>query len=203
MRVHIRTYARELFFSRMKNIETLKQNPSQFLSMTSLTVEEFELLHDMFEGYCTDYFIYHTLQGKVRKKICYKEQKNASLKGSEMKLFFLLSYLKNYPLQQFQASYFEISQAKVSQTIKVLRPILEKTLSRMGLMPSATPEELKAELEKFQVKEANMDATEREVNRSTDYQTQKEFYSGKKKAYDQKQPVDRPISIHIVCERNL
>jgi len=120
-----------------------------------------------------------------------------------IKLFFLLSYLKNYPLQQFQASYFEISQAKVSQTIKVLRPILEKTLSRMGLMPSATPEELKDELEKFQVKEANMDATEREVNRSTDYQTQKEFYSGKKKAYNQKQPVDRSKSIYIVCERNL
>lgn len=27
--------------------------------------------------------------------------KNASLKGSEMKLFFLLSYLKNYPLPPF------------------------------------------------------------------------------------------------------
>ena len=51
----------------------------------------------------------------------------------------------------------------------------------MGLMPSINPEELKAELEKYRVKEANMDATEREVNRSTDYEVQKEFYSGKKK----------------------
>lgn len=98
-----------------------------------------------------------------------------------MKLFFLLSYMKNYPLQQFHASYFGVTQGKVSQLIKVLRPLLEKTLSRMGLMPSDSPEELKAELEKYQVKEANMDATEREVNRSTDYEVQKEFYSGKKK----------------------
>lgn len=149
--------------------------------MTSLTVEEFELLHDSFEGYCTDYFLYYTLQGKVRKKICYQEQKNVSLKGSEMKLSFLLCYLKNYPLQQFHASYFGVSQGKVSRFIKVLHPLLEKTLTRMGLMPSNTSEELKAELEKYRVKEANMDATEREVNRSTDYEVQKEFYSGKKK----------------------
>ena len=165
----------------MKDLTALKQNASQFLSMTSLTVEEFELLHDSFERYCTDYFFYHTLLGKVRRKICYEEQKNACLRGSEMKLFFLLSYLKNYPLQQFHASYFGVTQGKVSQLIKVLRPLLEKTLSRMGLMPSDSPEELKAELEKYQVKEANMDATEREVNRSTDYEVQKEFYSGKKK----------------------
>lgn len=181
MRAHVCTHARELFFSRMKDLIVIKQNPSQFLSMTSLTVEEFELLHNTFEGYCTDYFLYHSLQGKRRKKICYQEQKNASLKGSEMKLFFLLSYLKNYPLQQFHASYFGVTQGKVSQFIKVLRPILEKTLSRMGLMPSGTSEELKAELEKYRVKEANMDVTEREVNRSTDHKVQKEFYSGKKK----------------------
>jgi len=165
----------------MKDLITLKQNPSQFLSMTSLTVEEFELLHNSFERYCTDYFFYHTLQGKARNKICYQEQKNACLKGREMKLFFLLSYLKNYPLQQFHASYFGITQGKVSQLVKVLLPILEKTLARMGLMPSNSPEGLKVELEKYQVKEANMDATEREVNRSTDYEVQKEFYSGKKK----------------------
>jgi hypothetical protein len=139
------------------------------------------LLHNTFEGYCEDYFLYHTLQGEIRKKVCYQEQKNASLKGSEMKLFFLLSYLKNYPLQQFHASYFGITQAKVSQFIKVLSPILEKTLTRMGLMPSTNSEDLIAELRKYQVKEANMDATEREVNRSTDYEVQKEFYSGKKK----------------------
>ncbi len=149
--------------------------------MTSLRVEEFEFLHDSFEGYCTDYFYYHTLQGKVRKKICYQEQKNACLKGSEMKLFFLLSYMKNYPLQQFHGSYFGVTQSKVSQLIKVLLPLLDKTLSRMGLMPTDSTEGLRIELDKHQIKEANMDATERTVNRSTDHEVQKEFYSGKKK----------------------
>jgi hypothetical protein len=164
----------------MENLLKLKQHPSQFLSMTSLTVEEFEMLHDSFEPHCTRYFYYHTLQGKPRVKMGFKEQKNACLKGSEAKLFFLMAYLKNYPLQQFHASYFGVTQAKVSQLIKVLSPILEKTLKGMGLVPSTNPGQLKAELEKHQVQEANMDATEREVNRSSDYEVQKEFYSGKK-----------------------
>jgi hypothetical protein len=164
----------------MEKLLKLKQQPSQFLSMTSLTVGEFEMLLDSFEPHCTKYFFYHTLRGKPREKISFKEQKNACLKGSELKLFFLLSYLKNYPLQQFHASYFGVTQAKVSQLVKVLSPILEKTLKGMGLSPSTTAEQLKSELEKYQVREANMDVTERGVNRSSDNEVQKEFYSGKK-----------------------
>ena len=67
----------------------------------------------------------------------------------------------------------------------------------MGLTPSTNPGQLKDELEKYQVQEANMDATEREVNRSSDYEVQKEFYSGKK------QPVVRAKPIYLVFERNL
>lgn len=165
----------------MEKLFELKKHPTRFLSMTSLTVEEFELLNDSFEPHCNNYFFYQTLAGKLRKKITYKEQKNACLKGSEAKLFFLLSYYKNYPLQQFHASYFDISQPKVSLLIPILSSILEKTLKKMGFVPSTDTEQLKAQLEKYQIQEANMDATEREVNRSSDYEVQKEFYSGKKK----------------------
>ena len=124
----MRTCTRRLFLCNMENLINLKQRPSQFLSMTSLTVGEFEILLDSFEPHCTKYFHYHTLQGKQREKISFKEQKNVCLKGSEAKLFFLMAYFKNYPLQQFHASYFGVSQAKVSQLIKILSPILEKTL---------------------------------------------------------------------------
>lgn len=164
----------------MENLLKLKQRPSQFLSMTSLTVGEFEILLDSFDPHCTKYFYYHTLQGKPRTKLSFKEQNNACLKGSELKLFFLLTYLKNYPLQQFHASYFGVTQAKVCQLVKVLSPLLEKSLKGMGLVPSTNPEQLKVELGKYQIREANMDVTEREVNRSSDNEVQKEFYSGKK-----------------------
>jgi len=149
--------------------------------MTSLKVSEFDLLHSKFDLHCNRYFYHHTLQGKVKEKIGNVEQKNASLRGSEMKLFFLLSYLKNYPLQQFHATFFGITQAKVSKFIKVLTPLLQDTLVQMGLAPTGSPEQLASELEQYQIQEANMDATEREVNRSVDHEVQKEFYSGKKK----------------------
>jgi len=181
MRTRAGVHTREgLYFGFMEDLTKIKQNSSQFLSMTSLTVEEFEILLDEFDIHCTEYFTYYTLQGKPRTKFISKEQKNTSLKGCEMKLFFLLSYFKNYPIQQFHAAYFGITQAKVSTLIKVLRPILEKTLTKMGLLPTSDTEQLKVELEKYQIKEANLDATERPVNRSSDQQVQKEFYSGKK-----------------------
>jgi hypothetical protein len=164
----------------MENLEKIKRDPAKFLSMTSLTVNEFDLLLDNFESYCTEYFYHHTLNGKVRIKIVHKEQKNTSLKGSEMKLFFLISYLKNYPLQQYQASCFNITQAKVSTYVKVLMPLLDKTLQSMELVPTSCPEELKAQLVNYGVEQVNMDVTERDINRSVDDEVQREFYSGKK-----------------------
>jgi hypothetical protein len=64
----------------MKDLVRIKQNPSEFLSMTSLTVDEFELLYNRFEGYCRDYFFYYTLQGKIRKKFVIKNKKTHVLK---------------------------------------------------------------------------------------------------------------------------
>jgi len=59
----------------MKDINALKQNHSQFLSMTSLTVEEFELLHDKFEGYCEDYFFITQYEVKSEKRFAIKNKK--------------------------------------------------------------------------------------------------------------------------------
>lgn len=151
--------------------------------MTSLDISEFSILLEYFEIRCNDYFMRYTYRGKLRKHLMFKEPKTSTLFGSEMKLFFLLTYMKNYPLQQFQASYFVLSQSKVSEWIKILTPILQMSLKDMGLLPSMDANTLKLELEKYQIKEVNMDATEREINRSSDYSTQKEFYSGKKKKH--------------------
>ena len=150
--------------------------------MTSLNLREFENLLDTFELICTDYFKRYTFRGKLRTHPMYSEPDSTVLKGSELKLFFLLTYLKNYPLQQFHAYNFNLSQAKVSEWIKVLTPILNKSLKAMGLSPATTCSELKSQLDSLDITEANMDATEREVNRSSDYEVQKEFYSGKKKS---------------------
>lgn len=51
------------------------------------------------------------------------------------KAFFLLTYLKNNSLQQYQAASFGISQARVSQLAAGLLPMLNQVLARCGLLP--------------------------------------------------------------------
>jgi hypothetical protein len=79
-----------------------KQHEVNFLSLTSLSVIEFEYLFSHFEPLWERYYRYHTLEGKKRVIISYKEHGNSLLKGTEQKLFFLLVFLKNNNLQTFQ-----------------------------------------------------------------------------------------------------
>ena len=103
------------------NYQKIRENraanrPNQFIILTSLTVEEFDALLPVFKRHWIRYYRYHTLEGKPRKYPSLNPGKETkTLPSVAEKLFFLLSYLKNYPLQHFQAASFEISQAKVSQ----------------------------------------------------------------------------------------
>ena len=118
------------------NYQKIRRNPTQFVILTSLTIEEFDGLLPVFKRHWLKYNRYHTLEGKKRKLPNLNPGKpTRTLPSVEEKLFFLLSYLKNYPLQQFQAASFGISQAKVSQWVKVLHLLLQASLKE--LVPSA------------------------------------------------------------------
>ena len=76
-----------------------------------------------------------------------------------------------------------MSQAKVSEWVSYLLPVLEQALKRMGLMPQTG----------WHYKEGMpqtgcllVDVTERPVPRPVDNENQKEAYSGKKKAHTTK-----------------
>lgn len=167
----------------MLNYQTTKPNPSQFLALTSLHVQEFNYLAERFEPHWRNYYRYHTLKGKLRKHPAHHEYANGCLPGAENKLFFLLVYLKTYPLQQYHSALFGLAQGKTSELVKALKPVLDKTLTEMGCMPSSNPEEIQKMLEQMQAEAVTVDATERPIPRATDYDVQKEFYSGKKKEH--------------------
>ena len=59
--------------------------------------------------------MYYDLKGKARNKPAFKEHAKIQLKGSEIKLFFIIYCLKNNALQESLALTFEISQGKVHQ----------------------------------------------------------------------------------------
>ncbi len=120
--------------------ENTKNNEKRFLSLTSLKVLEFDFLLRHFEPISENYFRWHTLHGQLRVIPKYRIRSNEALGSHCDKLFFLMVYLKNAPLQEFQGSNFGISQGKVSRIVKILTDLLLKTLSK--LTPCRSNEEL-------------------------------------------------------------
>lgn len=85
-------------------IEDILKNSKHFLSLTTLHLEEFDLLLICFEVEWEKYYRYRTLEGKPRKHPHSQEHGNAILQGTTQKLFFLLIHLKINSLQEHQDS---------------------------------------------------------------------------------------------------
>lgn len=170
----------------MIDLGTLRTKEKQFIALTSLTIGEFDALLSVFTPLWEKHYMYYDLKGKVRAKPALKEHAKVQLKGSEIKLFFILYYLKTNSLQESLALTFEISQGKVTQWIKSLLPILKESLRKLKVLPARNESAWKVKLaertqEAGQTLELWVDGSEREIPRPSDYKAQKEVYSGKKK----------------------
>lgn len=100
------------------------------------------------------------------------------------KLLFVLYYYKTYPTFDVLGAQFNMVRSKANENLHKLSPILYDTLVALDLMPYRelkSPEPLREALKG--VDQLIIDATERSYRRSQDEATQREHYSGKKKAY--------------------
>lgn len=163
--------------------QKVKLNREQFLSLTTLYPEEFEVLLSAFRIRWHKFYRFYTLEGKRRNKSNWRPEKDTpTLPKVEDKLFFLLTYFKQHPLQQFQASSFGLSQAKVSLWIKILTPLLEQSLKSLDCLPSRQGSELADYLKAFgHIRVVSHDVVEQTTPRPLDDEAQKAQYSGKKK----------------------
>ena len=140
----------------------------QFNSLTSLTKEEFEALLKTFT-------------------LVWEEQDNhrgspEKLASCGDKLFFILFYLKNYPLQEVLGFLFGLDQSQANRWIKVLSQILKDTLERGGYLPARTASQLEEQLPNFPPPaDVIIDGAERPVHRPQAQEEQRQKYSGKKK----------------------
>ena len=146
-------------------------------SLTGLTNSQFEKLLPAFEHQYSNRYSKHNLRGELRQR---KQTKRANdtLSESEEKLFFILIYIKSYPTQQVQASMFDMHQPQCNGWIKLLLPVLNDALNELGLLPARSAERAKRKLQEED--RVIIDGTERFIQRPLDYDTQKEYYSGKK-----------------------
>lgn len=173
----------------MLKYDHIKDNERRLLGLTSLKQGEFEYLLAHFAPVCERYFRYHTYEGKKRKLPAFAPHKDEKLSDSSDKLLFLLTYLKGNQLQEFHGALYDLSQAKVSRFIKLLQVLLDETLHKMGLTPARDSEGLNRQLKNHPETSFNHDATERPIERKTDYDAQKEDYSGKSKDHTSKNEI--------------
>ena len=174
----------------MLSYEELKTNPRKFLSLTSLTANEFAELLPAFErAYRKRHPVSQTVAGKSRKRKAGAGRKG-SLENIEQKLLFILVYQKSYPLQSILGELFGISQGRANEWIHRLLPILKQALDDLGVLPERDPKKFKAK-EKHQKDAADsiIDGTERRRQRPKKAEKQALHYSGKKKIHSDKNVV--------------
>ena len=161
----------------MLSYESIKDKPKLLTVMTSLNKEEFEYLCDLFEQAWDEYKEnegYHDESKGGRKPV---------LKTSDDKLFFILFYMKLYPLQEIIGYLFGMSQSQANYWIHVLSQVLKMALQCNDYLPQRVPEKMAEKLRQDATKAVAIDGTERRRQRPLDNEKQKLYYSGKKKAH--------------------
>ena len=75
------------------NCVALREHPTHLLALTSLLPAKFDELLAAFAPVWERYHRYHTLNGELRQFSAHRERANATLAGSDYKLFFIIIYL--------------------------------------------------------------------------------------------------------------
>jgi len=171
-----------------------QNNEKSFRSLTGFSHEQFLALLPYFEEAHNEYFTHCDMEGKYRNhRRSFVIYKNSPLPTVADRLFFLLVYLKNNPLQEYHAACFDMDQKHCNRFIHVLYRIFEQCLRDAEVMPAETQKDFEALL-KEQSSEDFIpillhDGTEREIPRPVDWDEQQENYSGKKKKHTVKNAV--------------
>ena len=148
--------------------ESVKDKPKTLRAMTSLDRSEFEKLCNVFSEVWNEPTHQH-------EKDPTKGGRHPSLKTSQDRLFFILFYLKVYPLQEVLAHLFGRSQGQANFYIYELSAVLRKTLKKTGDLPTRIPEEMLAKLAEEEDQDLGIDGTERRRERPKDPVYQKRY----------------------------
>jgi hypothetical protein len=114
----------------------VQTRPTEFLDLTSLTLDEFQQLVPPFEVAFQTHMAAWRLDGKPRTARRFAVYQNCPLPTPEDRLFFILTYLKTYALQVVQGRLFGMRQSKTNQWIHVLLPALLAALRTLGDAPA-------------------------------------------------------------------
>ncbi len=137
----------------MPSYEEVTQRAGSLRAMTGLTQSEFTALLPHFEHAFLAYMQGHTIEGQPRTSRRYSTYDTSPLPTMADKLLFILTYLKQNPIQEVQGQLFGMSQSNANKWLHLLHTVLNQTLAQQGLLPARTAAELATLLASNQTKD--------------------------------------------------
>jgi Helix-turn-helix of DDE superfamily endonuclease len=126
----------------MPNYEEVVQRAGSLQAMTGLTQQEFTVLLPHFEHAFLAYLADRTIDGQPRTSRRYSTYETSPLPTMADKLLFILTYVKQNPIQEMQGQLFGMSQSNANTWIHLLHMVLNHTLANQDLLPARTADEL-------------------------------------------------------------
>lgn len=168
------------------NYQTLHKNRKQFQSVSGFSHQDFVALHKEFAPVWAEMRSEATMDGRSRKRKP-SQRIDAVLQTTQDVLLFVLSYLKNYPTQEYHASVWGMYQGQAHRCLKQGLAAVQRTLMKGNMLPARTALDLAERLEGLPAgrvrKKFTLDATERPIERPKNKVKQQQTYSGKKKKH--------------------
>jgi len=128
----------------MPSYEDVIQRAGSLRAMTGLTEEEFTTLLPHFERAFVAYLQNRTIDGQPRTSRRYSSYDTCPLPTMADKLLFILTYVKQNPIQEVQGQLFGMSQSNANKWIHLLHAVLNQALAAQELLPARTAAELAA-----------------------------------------------------------
>lgn len=126
----------------MPSDEEVTQRAGSLRAMTGLTQPEFLALLPHFEQAFLTYMAHHTSDGQPRTSRRYSTDDNTPLPTMADKLLFMLTYLKQNPIQEVQGQLFGMSQSNAKKWLHLLPTVLNRALAQQALLPARTADDL-------------------------------------------------------------
>lgn len=161
--------------------DKLKRRPAAFRSLTGISISEFEQLYEQVEGDVESY----------DKKRLERPGRQRAVGGganythdARNRLLMALIWLRVYPTYDVLGFIFDLDKSNVGRNVK---PVLEVLGKHLTIEWPDKTERSKKNLNQFMTDfpevAAIVDATEQPTYRPKDKETQKKYYSGKKKRH--------------------
>jgi hypothetical protein len=126
----------------MPSDEDVIQRAGSLQAMTGFTTQEFEALLPHFEHALATYLQNRTIDGQPRTSRRYSTYDNGPLPTTADKQLFILTYVKQNPIQEVQGQLFGMSQSNANKWIHLLHAVLNQALAHQELLPARNAEAL-------------------------------------------------------------